>query len=59
MAEDVLDDLPESLEAAETEHTAALEQIRLTQQAANEQVERLVKRAIFLEGVIKAWSKDG
>ena len=48
-----LDALPESLEAAQTEHAQVMQKIQEAQQA----IELGTRRGIFLEGVIAGWSR--
>lgn len=48
-----LDELPESLEAAQTEHAEVMQQIN----EARQFIEIGTRRGIFLEGVIASWSR--
>lgn len=55
-----LDELPESLDAAEAEHAQVMQEIQQAQQQiqqAQQFIEAKARRGIFLEGVIAGWSK--
>lgn len=54
------DELPESLDAAQAEHTELMEQIQQAQQQiqqAQQFIEAKARRGIFLEGVIKTMQR--